>query len=131
VIPFRNGSRIVFAARERGAIRGFTKVRRLVLDEAQILTESAMADLAPTMNQAENPQIIADGDAAEADGPVGGVHELAGCRWRGRPRVCCGSSSRRSRGRSPMIGCVAGREPVVSGADAGEGDPADAEAADG
>lgn len=58
LIPFRNGSRIVFAARERGAIRGFTKVRRLILDEAQILTEAAMSDLAPTMNQAENPQII-------------------------------------------------------------------------
>jgi len=57
-IPFRNGSRIVFAARERGAIRGFTKVRRLILDEAQILTEAQMSDLAPTMNQASNPQII-------------------------------------------------------------------------
>ena len=57
-IPFRNGSRIVFAARERGAIRGFTKVRRLVLDEGQILSEQAMADLVPTMNQAVNPQII-------------------------------------------------------------------------
>lgn len=60
-IPFRNGSRIVFAARERGAIRGFTKVRRLILDEGQILTEAAMADLAPTMNQAVNPQIIVMG----------------------------------------------------------------------
>lgn len=58
MIPFRNGSRIVFAARERGAIRGFTKVRRLILDEAQILTEASMSDLAPTMNQADNPQII-------------------------------------------------------------------------
>lgn len=58
MIPFRNGSRIVFAARERGAIRGFTKVERLILDEAQILSESGMADLAPTMNQATNPQII-------------------------------------------------------------------------
>jgi hypothetical protein len=57
-IPFRNGSRILFAARERGAIRGFTKVRRLILDEAQILTEAAMSDLVPTTNQAENPQII-------------------------------------------------------------------------
>jgi phage terminase large subunit-like protein len=57
-IPFRNGSRIVFAARERGAIRGFTKVRRLVLDEAQILTEHALSDLVPTMNQAVNPQVI-------------------------------------------------------------------------
>lgn len=57
-IPFRNGSRILFAARERGAIRGFTKVRRLVLDEAQILTEGALSDMAPTMNQATNPQVI-------------------------------------------------------------------------
>ena len=57
-IPFRNGSRILFAARERGAIRGFTKVRRLVLDEGQILSEQAMADLIPTMNQAVNPQIV-------------------------------------------------------------------------
>ena len=58
MIPFRNGSRVGFAARERGAIRGFTKVRRLVLDEGQILTETAMSDLVPTMNQAVNPQII-------------------------------------------------------------------------
>lgn len=57
-IPFRNGSRIVFAARERGSVRGFTKVRRLVLDEGQILTEIALSNLVPTMNQAVNPQII-------------------------------------------------------------------------
>jgi hypothetical protein len=57
-IPFRNGSRIVFAARERGAVRGFTKVRRLILDEAQILTDAALSDLVPTMNQAVNPQVI-------------------------------------------------------------------------
>lgn len=69
MIPFRNGSRIVFAARERGAIRGFTKVRRLILDEAQILTEAAMADLAPTMNQAENPQIIMMGTPPKPGDP--------------------------------------------------------------
>lgn len=57
-IPFRNGSRIVFAARERGSVRGFTKVRRLVLDEGQILSEMALSDLVPTMNQAVNPQVI-------------------------------------------------------------------------
>lgn len=57
-ITFRNGSRIVFAARERGAVRGFSKVRRLVLDEAQILTEATMSDLVPTTNHADNPQII-------------------------------------------------------------------------
>lgn len=69
MIPFRNGSRIVFAARERGAIRGFTKVRRLILDEAQILTEAAMSDLAPTMNQAENPQIIMMGTPPKPGDP--------------------------------------------------------------
>lgn len=68
-IPFRNGSRIVFAARERGAIRGFTKVRRLVLDEAQILTAASLADLAPTMNQAINPQIILMGTPPKPSDP--------------------------------------------------------------
>lgn len=68
-IPFRNGSRIMFAARERGAIRGFTKVRRLILDEAQILTEMAMSDLVPTQNQAENPQIILMGTPPKPSDP--------------------------------------------------------------
>jgi hypothetical protein len=57
-ITFRNGSRIVFAARERGAVRGFTKVDIIILDEAQILTDGALSDMAPTQNQADNPLII-------------------------------------------------------------------------
>ena len=69
VIPFRNGSRIVFAARERGSIRGFRKVRRLVLDEAQILTDAALSDLAPTQNQAINPQIILMGTPPKPSDP--------------------------------------------------------------
>jgi phage terminase large subunit-like protein len=68
-IPFRNGSRIVFAARERGSIRGFTKVRRLILDEGQILSEFALSDLAPTMNQAVNPQIILMGTPPKPTDP--------------------------------------------------------------
>jgi len=68
-ITFRNGSRIVFAARERGAIRGFSKVRRLILDEGQILSEAAMADLAPTMNQAVNPQLILMGTPPKPSDP--------------------------------------------------------------
>lgn len=68
-IPFRNGSRIVFAARERGAIRGFTKVGILVLDEAQILTQGALSDLAPTMNQATNPLIIMMGTPPKPTDP--------------------------------------------------------------
>lgn len=68
-IPFRNGSRIVFAARERGAIRGFSKVRILVLDEAQILTEAVLSDLAPTMNQAENPLLVLMGTPPKPTDP--------------------------------------------------------------
>lgn len=68
-IPFRNGSRILFKARERGAIRGFTKVKRIILDEAQILTEAAMADMAPTQNQAANPQIIMLGTPPKPSDP--------------------------------------------------------------
>lgn len=68
-IPFLNGSRIVFAARERGAIRGFTKVRILILDEAQILTGAQLADLAPTMNQAADPLIILMGTPPKPSDP--------------------------------------------------------------
>lgn len=68
-IPFRNGSRIVFAARERGAIRGFTKVGMLVLDEAQILTEVALSDLVPTTNQAPNPLIVLMGTPPKPTDP--------------------------------------------------------------
>jgi phage terminase large subunit-like protein len=69
-IPFRNGSRIVFAARERGSVRGFTKVRRLILDEGQILSESALADMVPTLNQATNPQVILMGTPPKPSDPA-------------------------------------------------------------
>ena len=54
-IVFQNGSRIEFGARESGFGRGKTKVSILVLDEAQILTESAMENLVPAMNQGTDP----------------------------------------------------------------------------
>lgn len=57
-VVFRNGSRIVFKSRERGAVRGVPKVRKLILDEAQRIHPEAMADLIPTTNAAWNPQII-------------------------------------------------------------------------
>lgn len=57
-IHFTNGSRITMAARESGALRGIAKVRILVLDEAQILSEAAMSDILPTQNAAENPLTI-------------------------------------------------------------------------
>lgn len=49
-ITFTNGSRILFGARERGFGRGFTDVDITVLDEGQILTETALSDMVPTMN---------------------------------------------------------------------------------
>lgn len=54
-IVFKNGSRVEFGAREHGFGRGKTRIGLLVLDEAQILTEKAMENLVPTMNQADNP----------------------------------------------------------------------------
>jgi hypothetical protein len=50
-IEFRNGSRILFGARERGFGRGFDEVDVLIFDEAQILTENALDDMIPATNQ--------------------------------------------------------------------------------
>lgn len=57
-IRFRNGSRIFFRARERGALRGVKKVALLVIDECQHLSDNAMAAMLPTQNRAYNPQTI-------------------------------------------------------------------------
>lgn len=60
-IYLRNGSRIMFGARENGFGLGFAKVGVLVLDEAQRLTSKAMDDLIPTMNTVENPLVLLTG----------------------------------------------------------------------
>lgn len=54
-IEFRNGSRILFGARERGFGRGFDEVDVLIFDEAQILTENALDDMIPATNQSRQP----------------------------------------------------------------------------
>lgn len=54
-IVFRNGSRILFGARERGFGRGFDEVDVLIFDEAQILTENALDDMVPATNQSRQP----------------------------------------------------------------------------
>lgn len=53
-IEFRNGSRVVFGARERGFGRGFAELDIVVFDEAQILTERAVDDMVPAQNAAKN-----------------------------------------------------------------------------
>jgi len=50
-IPFANGSRILFGAREQGFGRGFDEVDIEVFDEAQILTEKALEDMVAATNQ--------------------------------------------------------------------------------
>ena len=50
-VLFRNGSRILFGARERGFGRGFDEVDVLIFDEAQILTDNALDDMIPATNQ--------------------------------------------------------------------------------
>lgn len=50
-IPFRNGSRILFGAREQGFGRGFDEVDIIVFDEAQKLTERALEDMVASTNQ--------------------------------------------------------------------------------
>ncbi|RTE49628.1 terminase family protein [Actinobaculum sp. 352] len=57
-VLFRNGSRILFGARESGFGRGFAQVDLLVLDEAQILSEDAMSDMVPATNAASNGLVI-------------------------------------------------------------------------
>lgn len=51
-VEFRNGSKIMFGAREFGFGRGFDKVDVEVFDEAQKLSEGALEDMVPATNQA-------------------------------------------------------------------------------
>jgi phage terminase large subunit-like protein len=54
-IRFRNGSVIMFGAREQGFGRGFDEVDIEVFDEAQILSEKALEDMIPATNQSRQP----------------------------------------------------------------------------
>jgi len=54
-IIFRNGSRILFGARERGFGLGFDEVDVLILDEAQRVTAKTLDDMLPATNQSRHP----------------------------------------------------------------------------
>lgn len=54
-IKFRNGSIILFGAREQGFGRGFDEVDVEVFDEAQILTSKALEDMVAATNQSRQP----------------------------------------------------------------------------
>ena len=53
-IRFKNGSIIMFGAREQGFGRGFDQVDAEIFDEAQILTEKALEDMVPAANAAKH-----------------------------------------------------------------------------
>ena len=57
-IKFRNGSRILFGARERGFGRGFQRVAVIVFDEGQILSQAALDDMIPATNAHPNPLVF-------------------------------------------------------------------------
>lgn len=54
-IAFRNGSLIMFGAREQGFGRGFTNIDIEVFDEAQILGTKALEDMVAATNQSRHP----------------------------------------------------------------------------
>jgi hypothetical protein len=68
-IIFRNGSRIMFGARENGFGRGLHGVDALILDEAQILTERALDNMLPTVNTAPDPLIVFLGNPPKPGDP--------------------------------------------------------------
>jgi len=59
-IVLANGGQVEFIARSRSSGRGFT-VDDLILDEAQELSEDALAALVPTLSASPNPQRIFTG----------------------------------------------------------------------
>lgn len=69
VIEFRNGSRILFGARERGFGRGIPKIGIVVFDEAQILGQAAIDDMIPATNRAANPLIFYIGTPPKPSDP--------------------------------------------------------------
>jgi hypothetical protein len=54
-IRFRNGSRILFGARESGFGLGFDEVDVLIFDEAQRLRDMTLDDMVPATNQSRHP----------------------------------------------------------------------------
>lgn len=68
-IKFRNGSRILFGAREHGFGRGIPGVSIVVFDEAQILKHSAINDMVPAVNTVKNPLVLYMGTPPDPKDP--------------------------------------------------------------
>jgi hypothetical protein len=68
-IEFRNGSRLLFGAREHGFGLGFSKVSLIVFDEAQRLKSRTIVDMVPTTNAAANPLVFYIGTPPRPEDP--------------------------------------------------------------
>lgn len=68
-IRFKNGSRILFGAREHGFGRGIPGVTIVVFDEAQILSQRALNAMIPAANTVRNPLIVYMGTPPEPQNP--------------------------------------------------------------
>lgn len=69
-IEFRNGSRILFGAREQGFGLGFAAVSLIVFDEAQRLTQRAVDDMVPAANAGDNPLVFLTGTPPRPSDPA-------------------------------------------------------------
>lgn len=69
-IIFKNGSRILFGAREHGFGRGIPGVAIVVFDEAQILKQLALNDMVPAVNTVRNPLVLYMGTPPDPRDPA-------------------------------------------------------------
>lgn len=95
-IEFRNGSRILFGAREHGFGLGMTKVSLLIFDEAQRLKRRTVMDMVPTTNAGDNPLVFYMGTPPRRDDD-GGWGEL----FTERRTKALGIEAARSQGGDP------------------------------
>lgn len=95
-VRFRDGGLIVFPARSRGALRGYS-IDRLILDEAQYLTQAQLEAVLPTMSARPNtqswlfgtpPTAVGDGEVLSrlrAQALSGRAGRLAWLEWSSEP----------------------------------------------
>lgn len=82
-IRFRNGSRILFGARERGFGRGIPGVDVIVADEAQIMTERAVDAMTATMNVSDVGLAFYVGTPPRPDDPSEAFTRMRSEAWGG------------------------------------------------
>lgn len=85
-IRFRNGSRILFGARERGFGRGIPGVDMIVSDEAQIMSDKALDAQLATMNTSDFGLAIYVGTPPRPDDPSEAFTRMRQEAWSGTLR---------------------------------------------